>query len=193
MPFIFIDNGSPSIRQYDTPKNKGVNPVEASQRTQAVGQESQNPQRQKDVAQYKQAESQHREEQHPKPVELAREIMSQPVVYLNQETLDLDDAEQTLRERKISHLPICQNGKLVGITTNIQILRYRLKYETNWYHTKVFAAKPDTDIHQCAHVMFDEHIGCLPIVDNQQNLVGLITRSDLLRVASQYGPLEFWA
>lgn len=187
MPFIFIDNGSPSIRHYQAPKQDGVSPVVKSNATQPI-----NNQTQKDLANYEQASGK-RKEQAPQRVQWAREIMSQPVIYLDETDLSIKNAQYLIQHHGISHLPICRKKKLVAITTEIQILRHTVNQQQDWYHQRVFAAKPETDIHQLAHVMFDEHVGCLPIVDDDQILIGLVTRSDLLRVTSQYGPLEFWA
>lgn len=40
--------------------------------------------------------------------------------------------------------------------------------------------------------MFNQHIGALPIVDEKHQLLGLITRSDILRVIIKNEQMEFW-
>ena len=63
----------------------------------------------------------------------------------------------------------------------------------HWFKKKVFAASSNMDIHQLASVMFAEDIGSLPIVNDQQEVIGIVTRTDILKLSSQYGPMEFWA
>ena len=40
--------------------------------------------------------------------------------------------------------------------------------------------------------MFKERIGAMPIVDDQGTLVGILTRSDILRVLVNKAPLQLW-
>ncbi|MDR4508670.1 MAG: CBS domain-containing protein [Candidatus Brocadiaceae bacterium] len=49
------------------------------------------------------------------------------------------------------------------------------------FRTRVLIASPDTDVREIAKIMIEEHIGSMPIVDEKESLVGIITRSDILR------------
>ena len=40
--------------------------------------------------------------------------------------------------------------------------------------------KPDCKIYDAARIMCENHIGCLPVCDNTNNVVGLITDRDIL-------------
>lgn len=44
----------------------------------------------------------------------------------------------------------------------------------------VIFVKPDCDTEECAKLMCENHIGCLPVCDNTNNIVGLITDRDIL-------------
>ena len=46
---------------------------------------------------------------------------------------------------------------------------------------RLLTAGPDTEIAQIARVLYEEHVGSLPLIDEDKNLVGLITRSDILK------------
>ncbi|MGR6870774.1 CBS domain-containing protein [Pseudomonas sp. HK3] len=187
MPFIMIDQGSAAIRQYTTPKQSGTAPLSAANPSRAVKGKPESG---------SQAYQQQAALNKPKQkIFQAFEIMSQPVISLDIDHLDLKTAWQLMLQHKIKHLPITQNGTLNAIVSEGDILK-ALAFKQNqsqWLQHKVYAATETTDIHQLAHVMFDEHIGCLPIVSEEHLILGMVTRSDILKLTSQYGVMEFWA
>jgi len=187
MPFIFIDQGSPSIRHYAPPEQQGtaaLSPTNPTRQIEVHSKTGKNP-----------YQNQNEPKTTKKKVHQAQEIMSHPVITLDIQQLSLTKALEVLNKHKIKHLPITQNGTLNAIVSESDILKALAFKQENqkWYSQKVFAATQTTDIHQLAHVMFDEHIGCLPIVDENHVIQGMVTRSDILRITSQYGPMEFWA
>ena len=50
---------------------------------------------------------------------------------------------------------------------------------------------PETEIRLIADVLIKERIGAMPIVDEKEKLVGIVTRSDILRTVVK-APLELW-
>lgn len=46
--------------------------------------------------------------------------------------------------------------------------------------TDVYCAKPETTIYDVAKLMKDERIGCVPICDNNNSIVGVVTDRDIL-------------
>lgn len=44
----------------------------------------------------------------------------------------------------------------------------------------VYFLKPDNTIKDCAKLMCDNHIGCVPICDNSHNIVGVVTDRDVI-------------
>lgn len=46
--------------------------------------------------------------------------------------------------------------------------------------TNVNSVKEDTSVKDCAKLMCDCHIGCAPVCDDNDNLVGIITDRDIL-------------
>lgn len=44
----------------------------------------------------------------------------------------------------------------------------------------MYYLKPDNTIKDCAKLMCDNHIGCVPICDNSQNIVGVVTDRDVI-------------
>ena len=45
---------------------------------------------------------------------------------------------------------------------------------------EVVFVKPDCSTEECAKLMCENHIGCLPVCDNSNKIVGLITDRDIL-------------
>jgi len=50
------------------------------------------------------------------------EIMSEPLV-VGAPQMDIDEASRIMRKRKIKKLPVIENGRLVGLVTNTDIVR----------------------------------------------------------------------
>ena len=45
---------------------------------------------------------------------------------------------------------------------------------------EVCCATPNSTVQECATMMCNKHIGCVPVCDNTQNVVGLITDRDII-------------
>ncbi len=138
----------------------------------------------------------------------ASQIMTAPVVSLTPET-SLADAWKLLCDRRFRHIPILSHEKkLIGIISDRDILREAAGIgktispparEAQGQTTiqslikrRVLTASPDTEIREIARIMFEERIGSMPIVDEGVFLVGIITRSDILRTLVNHAPLEIW-
>lgn len=187
MGFLVIDQGNPLQHPYKTPQQEGVSPVLSSHRTQPVrGKEGRKSPY--DTPQ------QHNPIVHIAPAQAsAEQIMSSPVISLPLHATDRESALQMMQQHNIRHLPLLENDQLAGLLTERDLLRSPHKAFRQLMIRKVFVATPDTHIQALAHVMFDEHIGALPIVDDNQQLLGIVTRSDILRALSAYQPQEYWA
>ena len=58
---------------------------------------------------------------------------------------------------------------------------------------KVLSAFPETPIREIARIMFEEKVGAVPILHKATNaLVGIITRSDILRRVMNNPPLDLY-
>jgi len=94
----------------------------------------------------------------------------------------LEDADKLMGKYRISGVPICENGKLVGIITNRD-----LRFETDFSRkiaevmTKenLVTAPEGTTLDQAQEILRKHKIEKLPIVDNDGFLKGLITIKDI--------------
>jgi CBS domain-containing protein len=105
----------------------------------------------------------------------------------------LIDAQEIMREWEIRHLPVTQDGHLVGILSDRDVLAHAIKTEAGELLlpsipiAEVMTRNPitcdvDADIASIGQTMLDEKIDSLPVVDDDGDLVGLITSSDLIQI-----------
>jgi len=126
---------------------------------------------------------------------LAGDIMHSPVETLLPEA-DILEAWKLISERRFRHVPIVSSqGEVVGIVSDRDILlRAALIAASDAadlpspggrveqiMHAPVLTATPSTAVNQVARIMFEERVGAMPIADEAGNLVGMITRNDILR------------
>lgn len=123
-------------------------------------------------------------------------IMTRDVVQASEE-MRVPQLAALMRDRHIRHLPIVRDGHLVGLVTSHDLERVSPSPvttlsvgEANYLIGKLTAAKlmrakvitcaPDTLVEEAAHLLRQEKIGCLPVVDKGGKLVGILTHEDLL-------------
>jgi acetoin utilization protein AcuB len=108
-------------------------------------------------------------------------------------------AHSTMRERGIRRMPVVRKGKVVGIVTrsdvrqaepsdattlNVWEINYLLaRLQVRDIMTKeVYTVAPDDTIKRAAELMHDHQIGALPVVSDDDTLVGILTESDIFRI-----------
>lgn len=119
---------------------------------------------------------------------LVQDIMQQPVI-TTEAHAPITEAYETMHQQEIRHLPVLEAGTLVGVITDRDI-----RFATSPFHpapvqtdvpvAEVMAEDPVTagpldPIEEAAHLMRDQKIGCLPVLDGDE-LVGIVTGTDLL-------------
>ena len=125
-----------------------------------------------------------------------RDFMAKnPQVLGRNETLDLADDIMTMG--RIRHLPILDDGELVGIISQRDMFRSAAVTALGFVGDtqkaliktirikeimteKVFTISPDATVKDAARIMLDKKIGCLPVLEGKK-LIGIITESDILR------------
>ncbi len=129
---------------------------------------------------------------------LVREWMTSPVISVAPDT-SISSAHQTMKEHGIRRLPVLENDKLVGIVTIGDIREASPSdattlsiWELNYLWAQLIIDKimtrnvltvhPETPILDAAEMMLDQKVSGLPVVDEQNRLVGMITESDIFRM-----------
>lgn len=137
----------------------------------------------------------------------AKDMMSSPVESLTPQT-SIRNAYEIFQTKRYRHMPVLDQNHLVGILSDRDLLRLaaenakdtagdgkeaaRKEYVGAVMIHAVLSASPETEVHDVARVLFEERIGCLPIVSGDGSLVGIITRSDILRGVMNRAALELW-
>jgi acetoin utilization protein AcuB len=116
---------------------------------------------------------------------------------------DLRTVEEIMASKKLRHLPVLENGELVGIVTQRDLFKaamsstmgYGEKAQQAFLHSvrvkeimvyPVITISPDATVSEAAEIMLHEGIGCLPVV-NTGALAGIVTKTDLLRYLRTLG------
>ena len=127
---------------------------------------------------------------------LAEQVMSSPVHSITQGTT-VHSARERMQELNISHLMVADsNGKPVGILSTKDIAALgpdSTQSITNFYNQKLIAGSPYTQVTQIAACFLEFDINAIPIFDDSEQLVGIVCRSDLLRLIISGAHVESWA
>lgn len=130
-----------------------------------------------------------------------RDCMKSPVFTVTPDTL-IDNAIETMGEKHVSRLPVVENGKLVGLVTrNIikeatpspptPLTLWGLHYKLSCMKvrdvmiTDVIVVHPDDTIKEVLAISEKHRIGTFPVVDDNGNLVGILTSTDLLHIMAK--------
>jgi acetoin utilization protein AcuB len=88
-----------------------------------------------------------------------------------------------MMERKhVRHLPVVTGGRLVGILSDRDLLPQSAASLTcgEAMTPTPVTCRPDTSVSRIAELMLAHKIDSVPVVDEDQQLVGLVTSTDLL-------------
>jgi len=129
-----------------------------------------------------------------------REVMTSDVITISSST-PLKEAAVTMTDRRVSGLPVVDEGRLVGIITESDFVS-RLAGEGDGLMAMLFGRRaaeisgavgdimsteprtigPDETVTAAARKMSELGIKRLPVVDGSGTLVGIVSRADLMAV-----------
>ncbi|MCD6460754.1 CBS domain-containing protein, partial [bacterium] len=114
----------------------------------------------------------------------AKDIMNCPVKTINPD-LSVTDAKDYIIKANINSLPVMENNRLSGIITRMDIDKAVFHglgstEVKNYMSTHIISVSPDTPLPEIQKKFSINNIGRLPVMENE-NLIGIITRTDLLR------------
>jgi CBS domain-containing protein len=142
------------------------------------------------------------------PLSRVQDIMSHAVVVVAAAST-VGEAWSTLAQRHVGQAPVVDaQGVLVGLLTRADLLhpdrlpgpdahalvwralQMQSVVEVMW--TPVPSVAPDTDIRRLARVLLDTGLPGLPVVDDAGQVIGFVSRSDVLRAVVADPPLDLW-
>lgn len=116
-------------------------------------------------------------------------------------TIGMDDGVYKVRdlfkEHAFHHLLVVENGQLVGVISDRDLLRNvspfigklsersedaaTLNRRVHQIMTrKPITISPETDVKEASRVMLEHRVSCLPVVKNDGRVAGIVTWRDLL-------------
>jgi CBS domain-containing protein len=125
-------------------------------------------------------------------------MQAQMVTLKPDERLDL--ADDIMHLGRVRHMPVVDDGRLVGIVSNRDLLAASLTKFLNFDPKQrraflrsvevseamtrdVVTVEPSTSLREAAELLIRHKVGCLPVVKPDGVLVGLLTETDLLKAA----------
>lgn len=126
-----------------------------------------------------------------------KDIMSSPV-YVAAPDENVARARNLMLRHKIGRLVIIENNKPIGIVTKKDISRRLNQAEPQWRRRPIdhipvrkvmteslITIFPDATPRQLAELMSENNIGGLPVVNNKDEVIGIVTKWDLIRYFSE--------
>jgi acetoin utilization protein AcuB len=129
-----------------------------------------------------------------------RDLMTTEVI-----TIGMDDtlrkAQQVFNGRRFHHLVVVEGGKPVGVLSDRDLLKQlspfvgvrlseraqdlaTLAKRIHQFMTRqLISITPDASIAEAARTFMRQRVSCLPVIDSESHLVGIITTRDLVRWA----------
>jgi len=110
----------------------------------------------------------------------------------------LDLVDEIMSSGDIRHMPVTKGGFVVGLVTQRDLLRAKLSSVIDFSEEDrkelleatdvekvmvkdVKLADPNEPVVHAAKRMLEMRIGCLPVVNNDRELLGIITEIDVMR------------
>lgn len=112
-----------------------------------------------------------------------------------------------LSQARVGQAPVVnEQGRLVGLLLRADLLPGPHNFEdaqawATWLARPVAevmwspvpAARPDTPIREVAQALLDLRLPGLPVVDDHGELLGFLSRTDILRALTREAPLNLWS
>ncbi|MER5781649.1 CBS domain-containing protein [Streptomyces mobaraensis] len=112
------------------------------------------------------------------------EIMTSPVARARPDT-PFEGLVRLLRRRGVSGVPVLDpDDKVVGVVSEKDLARHRKRGGTaaELMSSPALTVHPEQRAADAARVMDRHRVNRLPVVDEEDRLIGIVTRGDLLRV-----------
>lgn len=126
------------------------------------------------------------------------DIMTRRVIFLREED-NLSRIVEGMEHFGLRHLPVLDGDKLVGMITHRDMLKILsantsresmvggMRREEATFVASVMtrdpiAVGPETTIAEAARILLKARFGCLPVVDENRNVVGIVTEHDFLKL-----------
>lgn len=130
---------------------------------------------------------------------LVSDVMTRAVITLSEDD-NLRGVDDGMKRFRFRHLPVVSGKKIVGLITHRQLLDVAVssldpssERRTQALHDvlrardvmvrKLVTAREETPLIEAGRAMWNQKIGCLPVVSGDDDLVGILTEADFMLLA----------
>ena len=133
-----------------------------------------------------------------------KDIMTKDCIYIDEKST-IQDAYNVLREFKIGLIPVVSFGKKIIGTIDKKIILNLLMDDLentknvlerrieDIYLPQIITSDPLTDIRRVAKVMIDFKLHAIPIVDENDILIGIVSKTDIIKAVSHIPQFQLWS
>jgi len=120
--------------------------------------------------------------------------------------ITIRECYELMQENSIQQLPIISHSssKLKGIITIHDLVRFIFNNIEDAYFNsnksiseistkQIITTEPISDIRRVAQVMIDFNLNAMPVVENDDTLVGMISRNDIVKAIATIPHMQIWA
>ncbi|MCG3661793.1 HPP family protein [Aliarcobacter butzleri] len=138
------------------------------------------------------------------PVYQIKDIMTKDVIYMDNKST-VEDVYNTIKSKKVHQIPITAFGKkIIGIVNKKVILNLLMNDIENAqeilkrkiediYLPEILTAEPESDVRKVVQIMLDLKLDAIPIVDENDVLMGIVSKTDILKAVSHLPKLQLWS
>lgn len=138
------------------------------------------------------------------PVYKIKDIMTKDVVYATT-NYTVEELYSLIKEKGVSQIPITAFGKkIIGVVNKKIILTLVMNHidevQTilsrkieDIFLPEVLTADPESDVRRVVKVMLDLKLDAIPIVDEHDILVGIVSKTDILKAVANLPKLQLWS
>ncbi len=130
------------------------------------------------------------------------EVMTHEVVCITMDTA-LGAAMDVCADKRIRHLPVVDDQKILAGLVTDRDLRYFISPRIGTISEnnsdrgslrrpvhlimarEIVATSPEACLSEAAQAMLTNRVGCLPVLDPERHVIGIITTTDLIRYIAQ--------
>lgn len=132
-----------------------------------------------------------------------KDIMTSPCISI-QKSVTLRQTYESLKDKDIAQMPVVDsNTKIIGLINKKIILNLIMddisltsivleKKIDDIYLPELITSHPNTDIRAVAKIMLDFKLDAIPIVDDEAILLGIVSKTDIIKAISTFPHLQLW-
>lgn len=127
-----------------------------------------------------------------------KDIMSTELFYVSSDK-KMHRIQDIIEWHNVRHVPVVdRHGYVLGIISHRDLLQTVYsgispitQYEflrnvpvSDYMKTNVITTTPETEISEAAWLLLENKIGCLPVLNKESKIIGIVTESDFVKLAA---------